>query len=458
MPFCIEAPRPRRLLKRSLDESDLENPRPPKRQQLLPTPPTPDRSIHESPRPNSPQPDSTASSEFSRPLKDPLKDVNTASDSASKKRCIEDWFAKTPPIRASSVPPRLPASTSPVLEGQRPLLEVLQEMSQSQGSILGRGSVASARSSRLATSSSDYRSTLYFNGISFDHTGEKIPHELRNFLDADILKERQPYLSPEAIAKAVKTAVEVADSPEGNIHDLTETGMLPIKRSDVGRGTNTQWYPDSLPRSEDYEHPLAMPKPDVYCGYLTGQRSTWTAKETAVIDHVKARRRTQPAKGNCFPFFVFEMKSEAMGGTIWQAENQAAGSGASCVSTMRWLFQEAYGSENRSVIDSIAFSACITHREAVFHVHFYSPVESRYYMSWIGTFETMRKVQDCNNMVLNIFDHGLETRQKKVREALAQLHPFPERWKVSRAANTMARPATGEDSEERGSNKSQRTE
>ena len=152
------------------------------------------------------------------------------------------------------------------------------------------------------------------------------------------------------------------------------------------------------------------------------------------------------------------MKSEAMGGTIWQAENQAAGSGASCVSTMRWLFQEAYGSENRSVIDSIAFSACITHREAVFHVHFYSPVESRYYMSWIGTFETMRKVQDCNNMVLNIFDHGLETRQKKVREALAQLHPFPERWKGSRAANTIARPATGEDSEERVSNKSQRTE
>ncbi|KAL9059437.1 MAG: hypothetical protein Q9162_001135 [Coniocarpon cinnabarinum] len=318
-------------------------------------------------------------------------------------------------------------------EGQRPLLKVLQEMSHSQRQSSARESVASGRNSRLGTSHSNYRRVLRNNGVHIDHTGEKIPPELRSFLDSDILKERSLCLSSEEITEAIKTAVEVADSPEGNVYDLTNTALLPIKRSDVGRGGNTPWYPDGLPRRRIYDTPLAPSKADVHCGYPTDQRSTWKIEENAVIDHQVARRLTQPAKGNCFPFLVFEMKSEAMGSNHWQAENQAAGSGACSVNATRWLFREAYGVEDHSV----AFSACVTHRLVLFHVHFYSAAEQKNYMSWITNFDTMRQVQQCNHLVQNILDYGLRARQTKIRNALALLHPIPDHWKSSRPASVM---------------------
>ena len=222
----------------------------------------------------------------------------------------------------------------------------------------------------------DYRITLWNNGICIDHTGDKIPLELRNFLDSHILKERSSKLSPEAIAEVVNIATEMADSPEANVYNLTDTAVLPIKRLDVGRGGNTSWHIDGLPRNKIYSIPLAAPKADIHFGYPRTHISNWKVEENVVIDHGAARRLTQPAKGNCFPFFVFELKSEAMGGNHWQAENQAAGSDASCVNVTCWLFRKAYPSENRPVMDTIAFSACVIHRLIIFHVHFYLAEEN----------------------------------------------------------------------------------
>lgn len=128
-------------------------------------------------------------------------------------------------------------------------------------------------------------------------------------------------MTPEAIIEAVQTAVKTADSPEGNVYRLTNTAMLPVERNDVGRGGSTTWYTDVLPRIEAYGNPVAAPRADIHFGYLVGFGSTWKVEENATINHPMAIRRTKPAKGNCFPFLVCEMKSEAMGGTLWQAEN-----------------------------------------------------------------------------------------------------------------------------------------
>ena len=470
MPLNIEDPGPQRPLKRSLGESESECPRPTKRQQLPQGPPTPDYSLDKASQPGGLWAIPPAPPDVPRLSKRIREVVHPTCCPAPKKRRVEDWLAKSPPARATSCPPRLEGSGPHVTfdpgqqaeqgeegEEQRPLLEALQEMSQSRQSFEG-GSVASGRSSRPATSHADYRKTLYNNGIFIDHTGEKIPPELRRFLDSDILKERSTHLPPEAIAEAVKTAVEIADSPEGNVYDLTDTATLPIKRSNVGRGGNTPWYADSLPRNEAYEIPLATPKADVHCGYPIGQRSIWKVEENAVIDHRAVRRLTQPAKGNSFPFLVCEMKSEAMGGTLWHAENQAAGSAACCVNAIRWILREAYKSENQPVVDTISFSACVTNRLLVFNVHWYSKAENQNYMSWIATFETMRHVQRCNHVVHNIFDYGLGSRQTKIRDALALLYPVPEHWKQARPASVMNSQATGGDDQDAGSNKSQRLE
>ncbi|MCJ1449593.1 MAG: hypothetical protein MMC23_010115 [Stictis urceolatum] len=488
----IESSKGERPLKRarSFDGCDFESLRPIKRnKQLPPTTPPPSLPLDKDPRPRHPSAVAPltppGSSQASRKRK--FEGGNSASSSLNKRR-VEDWL-QIKRTRRNSYPPRLELNDSdsdtatatgqrprarrdscpPQLEscdqelrdqdagkGQRPLLEVLQEMSQSQRQSFGPGSATSGRNPRSVTTHPDYRSILRNNNIYMDRTGVKIPQELREFLDSSILKQQSSPLTPEEIAEAVNTATDIADSPESNIYDLIGTAMLPIKRSDVGRGGNTPWYTDQLPKSDEYDISLAQPKPDIHCGYLVGQRSTWAIKENAVIDHPHAKKITQPAKGNSFPFFVFELKSEAMGGTLWQAENQAAGSGACCVMIKRWLYREAHGTDDQPVVDSIAFSACVTHREVVFHVHHYSTADKRLYMSRFGAFQTVDEVEGCNNIVSNIFKHGLGARQDQTLEQVKLLYPFPPHWKRSRSASVME--SQNPPAEEDLSNKSQRTD
>ncbi|KAN0068956.1 hypothetical protein V8E54_013125 [Elaphomyces granulatus] len=99
-----------------------------------------------------------------------------------------------------------------------------------------------------------------------------------------------------------------AESTEASVSGLMRTGIFPLR------------FPA-----------LSAPKPDLDYGYATGQSSDWSCEENTIADHEFARPYTQPARGNKFPFFVFELKSEATGGTWWHAENQAAGSGTCCV-------------------------------------------------------------------------------------------------------------------------------
>ena len=473
-----------RLLKRrrshSFDGCDSESlPSPKRRQQRPPTTSTPGPLLNKVSRPSRPQAallTPPESSKFSRKRK--FEDENPVPKPPNKR--IEEWLQSTRTRRKScppggeledtdtkkgqydsagrrSCPPRPEFEDPDPNNRQRPLLEVLQEMSQSQKQSFGAASVASGRSSRPSTSHADYRKILRNNGILIDHTGKKIPKELRCFLESHVLKERPSKLSAEAIAGVVETVIRIADSPEGNIYDLADTAMLPIKRLDVGRGGNTLWYSDGLPRNAIYPLPMAAPRPDIHLGYPTDHTSDWKVEENAVIDHPVARRLTQPAKGNCFPFFPLELKSEAMGGNIWQAENQAAGSGASCVNTTRWLYGQAYPPEAQSVVDSIAFTACLTHRLVVFHVHFYTPENNQHYMSRIAACDPVSEfqIQKSNHLVENIFEHCLGERQTKIRKALALLYPFPDHWKNARPASLMESQNPAADDT---SNKSQRTE
>ncbi|KAL8804691.1 MAG: hypothetical protein Q9223_000793 [Gallowayella weberi] len=179
-----------------------------------------------------------------------------------QQRRIEEWLADSSPpwvtrftlTRTTSCPPRLEAciphtnfgqsgkslqatqvEKRPRSDEQRPLLEVLQKMSQLQRVV----STTSGRSSRRATADLGYRGILFNNGLRFDYTGKAIPPKLRSFLDACILRERTEKLSQKKIDAAVEVAVDIANGPEINVYDLITTATLPIKRPDVGRGGNT---------------------------------------------------------------------------------------------------------------------------------------------------------------------------------------------------------------------------
>ena len=220
--------------------------------------------------------------------------------------------------------------------------------------------------------------------------------------------------------------------------------MFPLKHSrGIGEGGNTLWSTDPLPNNPRYQYPLAGPKPDVHLGYSTGQRSQWSFEESNVIDHRVAQPYTQPARDNTFPFLIFEIKSEAAGGTLWHAENQAAGSGSRSVSALSWLLDQA--SVTSSTTDKVAFTATLTHREVIFYIHWQSPEDRRFYMSYLKRYSSLEAedIRGCNNTVKNIIDHALGPRKETIKTALQALFPFPENWKTSRTADSVSStPAT----------------
>lgn len=431
MPLGRTSPGPKRPLKRTRELEDRVVERAPasKRQQL-PTPPTCIVST---------QPVSGLS------LKRFLEKIDPDRSSTSK-RSIHNWLETVPAIhRTKSAPACLTGqralATIDADDYQHSNFEPFQDIPPSRlldmPQLKGQSSVGSGQSSWPPTCSPIYRSILRNNGVRIDHTGDEIPKELREFLDTEILRRPTSKISPEEASTTINTASNMADSAD--IRDLIGTAMFPVKRFDVGRGGNTPWSTDAMPRSTQYPHSLATPKPDVHIGYPTDMQSNWTSDENAVVDHRVATPYTRPARGNSFPFLVFELKSEAAGGTLWQAENQAAGSGAHCVNSMRWFLREVYPSTTQSVLATVAFTVAVTHREAIYHVHFYSEEKAMNYMSWIGTFSTLHEadIQRSNDTTENILEYGLGARQLRIRGALGDMWPCLERWKPSRPASVL---------------------
>ena len=272
-----------------------------------------------------------------------------------------------------------------------------------------------------------------------DYSGRKIPKELREFVDTQILKQRaSPPLRDDAVFKVVETAEELADSSGGSTSKLIRTSTFPLERYGIGEGGNVRWNTKALPNNPEYEYDLCAPRPDVYLGYSNNQRSGWSYAQSNFINHPTARPYTQPARGNTFPYFVIEMKSEAAGGTLYVAENQAAGSGFHSVNALLWLLKEAGLSDAHLVKDKVAFTISVSHREAIFYIHWYSADERRFYMSYLKTYSSVEpeNIRACNNTVKNIIDLGLGARKAMIGNALQALFPYPEHWKQARPAST----------------------
>ncbi|KAL9584224.1 MAG: hypothetical protein Q9212_002253 [Teloschistes hypoglaucus] len=447
MSLDIQSPTPARLLKRSLDDYCAPE-SPIKRVRLPPTPATAGDSID---KPLPPNPQSNA------PTPPPTTQSNTQSPYGPDAVCesphtlrICDWLATVPLPRPNSVPPHHRGSAPPNFANteslidwadyQKPTFAAMQQMSALHGESVGKGSDSTNRSSRLGTDNPRYLRILHVNRVRIDLTGEKIPKELRSFIDTHILKQRLSQLSPIEVAEVVECVLGIANNVENDVYNLVNTPMFPIRRLGMRRGGNMPWYNDGLPKGTLSTTPLSIPKPDIHCGYPPTESYAelfWSDEEGEVIGHDTLRRLAAPTTSNCFPLFLLELKSEANHGTLLHAERQAAGSGGYCVNTMRTLLGEASKASQTpppTITDSIAFSASITHRQAIIYVHWYNPEEDLHYMSWIAEFGSLRNSQGCSHVVENILDHCLGARQTKVRQALKRLYPLPSYWKSARSS------------------------
>lgn len=368
----------------------------------------------------------------------------------------------SPPIsRPSSCPATVDVDK---VKRTPPSLATIKQMSHQPsqyGENVGSGS-GTSQIGRPGTSHPLYRGTLYNNYITLDYSGRQMPEELRTFASTQILKRREsPQLGDERVSKVIDTMEELADNTEGPTAKLMRTDMFPFEHPGIAEGGNSPWSTAALPNNSEYQYDISAPKPDTHFGYPMYQRSGWSYAQSNVITHPVARPYAQPARGNTFPFLMVEMKSEAAGGTIYVAENQAAGSGSHSVNALLWLLREAGTYDSSSITDTIAFSITMSHREAIFHLHWYSEADHRYYMSFLESYSSAipRDIRACNNAVKNIIDHGLGARKTRIGTALEALFPFPQHWKQARPPSSTGplTPATSS-AEEARPNKRRRSE
>ncbi|MCJ1350655.1 MAG: hypothetical protein MMC33_000636 [Icmadophila ericetorum] len=157
---------------------------------------------------------------------------------------------------------------------------------------------------------------------------------------------------------------------------------------------------------------------------------------------------------------MVEMKSEAAGGTICVAENQAAGSGSHSVNALLWLLREAGTHDSSSLTNTITFTIMMSYREAIFYLHWYSEAARRYCMSFLESYSSVKAndIRACNNTVKNIIDHGLGARKTAIGTALEALFPFPQHWKQARSPSTAASTPATSFTEEARPNKKKRGE
>ncbi|KAL7924079.1 hypothetical protein ACQKWADRAFT_19683 [Trichoderma austrokoningii] len=299
---------------------------------------------------------------------------------------------------------------------------------------------ASNASSAIQPSTSDvlYRELIFRNGVIFDPSGLEMEDEIQDLLKTSILKERDA-LGETAIRNVVDKAVELMDAGEAKASQLLGTDAFPIRRRGIAEGRNLVWSPEPLPVNPEYQYRLAAPKPDFHYGYPLGRKGDWTAAEIAVLEHGAAQPYIQPTLENWCPFLTFELKSEATGGVLYTAENQAVGSAVHCVASLRWLLSQASPSTVPSSTAAIAITGALSPRLCVFYIAWFSTRRNCYIVSMFAYTVLMEKagIQRCHEIVGNTIDYGMDVRKPIIRDALARLNPIPRQWEMARSASSI---------------------
>ena len=310
----------------------------------------------------------------------------------------------------------------------------------------GRSSIT-----KIKPTSIRYRSILEYNHVQIDAIGSKISNEVRTLLDTDILKARtSPPLSQELLKNTGDSMNTWGSSTENVVNSFVSSPMFPVHQPGIGLGGNSPWPRAALPYNPDFGFPISTPKPDYHVGYDTGIKSGFSAQQANVINNPQARPYTQPGTGNILPFLTVELKSEATGGTLYHAENQAAGSGTYSQRAMEWLLDQANDSESNRQSDTATFSITGTGRLVVLSVHWHSLEDQTYYMSYVKGFLSSEpeQVQACHSTVKNVIEWGLDKRRSKLRDVLQHLFPLTQQWTFKRAATAAELNDTGDDDDE----------
>jgi hypothetical protein len=160
---------------------------------------------------------------------------------------------------------------------------------------------------------------------------------------------------------------------------------------------------------------LKTPKPDLVFGY---DQSAFNYQETKTNRSIPSIASISPIIFH--PFFAVEWKVGQTGGSMFDAENQAACDGAAMVWARQQLHHLATGDYGHPSV-SVCFSLTIDSSCAFLWVHWFDP-ETGYHMmniqeSLLRNAQLMRKLRA---MIANVVDWGLGVRLRQVKVDLGE--------------------------------------
>ncbi|KAI9763541.1 MAG: hypothetical protein M1840_000449 [Geoglossum simile] len=230
-----------------------------------------------------------------------------------------------------------------------------------------------------------------------------------------------------AVREFIRTADAVRNQPKGNAILAMVGGLFPepeYMRNGMpflGRNFNVEFVPRSIPRpstgndtasefAPDTSDAPKNPRPDFAFGvskraFDDGERHTNHAFE----------RLTGVSEGIWHSFFVVEWTSQFSGGCQYNAQNQAAGSGAALV----------YAAQKLQLPQTSVFSATIDSESVYIWVHWCQQYNNRprYLMSLVSQhfFRDEEAMWSLRRTTDNIFDWGLGRRLVDIRGVLRVL-------------------------------------
>ncbi|MCJ1250503.1 hypothetical protein MMC30_007731 [Trapelia coarctata] len=300
-----------------------------------------------------------------------------------------------------------------------------------------------SRNSRDRVAHPTYRRTLGHHNVYIDAMGFRMPPTVQQFVKEVVQKSRSsPSLTAEEIRAVQERVEDLSERSEAPIsRELLTTSIFPSETQPgysrrLQTGGNTPFSTTPLPYTPQYNYlPIVTPSPDVHYGY---DNRVFSKTQLSVLGAPQLSSYTMPTADNILPCLIFELKSQAHKGSRWVAENQAAGAGAHCVSSMETLLdyaKQANDSRTLTTTDTLCFSSVIDTEAISLWVHFKSD-EAEFYGSKVDAY-FMSKPEDVQRFrrdAKNILDHALDGRLTKVKEAIQDLLPTlePPKGKASK--------------------------
>jgi hypothetical protein len=161
------------------------------------------------------------------------------------------------------------------------------------------------------------------------------------------------------------------------------------------------------------------PKPDIAFGYRTSAFSNAQTHVNTVHDRI-----SHISPGILHPFVIFEWKSNATGGTQFDAQNQAARSASALVHSQRTLHASSHSGYSGDPAETACFSCTIDSATVYLWIHWCEdkgePLTAHYYMELLfQLFLSDREaVWKLRRMINNIFEWGMGERLKRVKTTL----------------------------------------